>query len=96
MELSTAVVLGKLSVSGCHTNLDDGMARACCDCSRCGWGCLDIVFLSSVISLLSPSLLETARYRRKYCLKGPLSSKQPTMELSTHIKVVTILNMKRR
>ena len=29
-------------------------------------------------SLLSPSLWETARYRLKYCLKGPLSPKQPT------------------
>ena len=27
-------------------------------------------------SFLSPSLWETARYRLKYCLKGPLSSKQ--------------------
>ena len=40
-----------------------------------GWGCLDI-FLSSVISLFSPCLWETARYRLKYCLKGPLSPKQ--------------------
>ena len=29
-------------------------------------------------SFLSPSLRETARYRLKYCLKGPLSPKQPT------------------
>ena len=28
------------------------------------------VFLSSVISLLSPFAWETARYRLKYCLKG--------------------------
>ena len=27
---------------------------------------------------LSPSLWETARYRRKYCLKGPLTQIQPT------------------
>ena len=27
---------------------------------------------------LPPSLWETARYRLKYCLKGPLSPKQPT------------------
>ena len=27
---------------------------------------------------LSPSLWETARYRLKYCLKRPLSLKQPT------------------
>ena len=29
-------------------------------------------------SSLSPSLWETARYRLKYCLKGPLNPKQPT------------------
>ena len=32
-------------------------------------------------SFLSPSLLETARYRLKYCLKGPSSPKQPTNEI---------------
>ena len=39
-----------------------------------GGGCLDIFF--SRLSVLSPSLWETARYRLKYCLKGPLSTKQ--------------------
>ena len=34
--------------------------------------------LSSFLSPLSPSLWETARYRMKYCLKGPLNPKQPT------------------
>ena len=29
-------------------------------------------------SPLSASLWETARYRLKYCLKGPLNPKQPT------------------
>ena len=29
-------------------------------------------------TFLSPSLWETARYRLKYCPKGPLSPKQPT------------------
>ena len=38
------------------------------------------VFLS-YFSFLSPSLWETARYRLKYCLKGPLSPKQPTNTL---------------
>ena len=42
--------------------------------------------LSSILSPfchLSPSLWETARYRLKYCLKGPLNPKttnQPTLE----------------
>ena len=41
-------------------------------------GCLDIFSLVYHFSFLSPSLWETARYRLKYCLKGPLSPKQPT------------------
>ena len=43
-----------------------------------GGGCLDIFTLSYPFSPLSPSLWETARYRLKYCLKGPLNPKQPT------------------
>ena len=46
-----------------------------------GGGCLDIFTLIYPFSPLSPSLWETARYRLKYCLKGPLLSKttnQPT------------------
>ena len=34
--------------------------------------------LSSILSPLSPSLWDTARYRLKYCHKGPLNPKQPT------------------
>ena len=41
-----------------------------------GGGCLDIFTLLYPFSPLSPSLWETARYRLKYCLKGPLSPKQ--------------------
>ena len=42
-----------------------------------GGGSLDIFFsYHNHFSLLSPSLWETARYRLKYCLKGPLSLKQ--------------------
>ena len=73
-----AKVLGKLPVPGRPTNLDYSRARAYCACSRCGWGCLDIFSLICHFSFLSPSLWETARYRLKYCLKGPLSPKQPT------------------
>ena len=43
-----------------------------------GGGCLDIFTLLYPFSPLSPSLWETARYRLKYCLKGPLNPKQPT------------------
>ena len=42
-----------------------------------GGGCLDIFTLIYPFSPLSPSLWETARYRLKYCLKGPLNQIQP-------------------
>ena len=41
-------MLGKLSVPGHPTNLDDSRARAYCACSRCGWG------LSGIFSLIYP------------------------------------------
>ena len=43
-----------------------------------GGGCLDFFPFIYLFSFLSPSLWETARYRLKYCLKGPLNPKQPT------------------
>ena len=46
-----------------------------------GGGCLDIFTLIYPFSPLSPTLWETARYRLKYCLKGPLNPKQPTNQL---------------
>ena len=46
-----------------------------------GWGCLDIFTLIYPFCPLSPSLWETARYRLKYCLKGPLNPKQPTNQI---------------
>ena len=46
-----------------------------------GGGCLDIFTLVYPFSPLSPSLWETARYRLKYCLKGPLNPKQPTNQI---------------
>ena len=42
--------------------------------------------LSSVFSPLSPSLWETARYRLKYCLKGPLNPKQPANQPTNFVK----------
>ena len=42
-----------------------------------GGGRLDIFTLIYLFSPLSPSLWEAARYRLKYCLKGPLNPKQP-------------------
>ena len=43
-----------------------------------GGGCLDLFTLICPISPFPPSLWETARYRLKYCLKGPLNRKHPT------------------
>ena len=56
-----------------------------------GGGCLSIFTLIYPFSPLSPSHWETARYRLKYCLKGPLPSKttnQPTK--SFHIPLLQI------
>ena len=47
-----------------------------------GGGCLDIFTLIYHFYLLSPSLWETARYRLKYYLKGPLNPNQPTNQLT--------------
>ena len=46
-----------------------------------GGGCYDIFSLVFHFSFLSPFLWETARYRLKYCLKGPFNPKQPTNQL---------------
>ena len=59
------MVLGKLPVPGRPTIW-----------TTVGQG-LDIFTLTYPFSPLSPSLWETARYRLKYCLKGPLNPKQP-------------------
>ena len=57
-----------------------------------GGGCLDIFTFVCPFSPLSPSLWETARYRLKYCLKGPLNSKQPTNQpFSSSEKILLIL-----
>ena len=72
------MVLGKLPVPGRPTYLDKSWARAYCACSRCGWGLFGHFSLVYHLSFLSPFLWKTARHRLKYCLKGPLSPKQPT------------------
>ena len=53
-----------------------------------GGGCLDIFTLIYPFSSLCPSLWETARYRLKCCLKGPLNPKQPTNQLNEKRKTV--------
>ena len=79
------VVLGKLPVVGCPTNLDWSRARpqgpTAYAVGACG-GCLHISFSRLSFLFLSHSIWETARYRLKYCLKVPLSPKQPTNHCS--------------
>ena len=74
------MVLGKLLVPGRPTNLDMSRTRAYCACSRCEWGLFGHFSLVYHFSFLSPSFWEMARYRPKYCLKGPLSPKQLTKQ----------------
>ena len=56
-----------------------------------GGGCLDILTLIYLFSPLSPSLWETARYRLKYCLKGPLNPRQPTNQPTD--KVIRLISI---
>ena len=73
-----AMVLGKLPVPGRPTIwITVGQGPTALAVGADG-GCLDIFTLIYPFSSLSPSLWETARYRLKYCLKGPLNPKQPT------------------
>ena len=70
-------MLGKLPVPGSPTILitvGQGPIALAVGAGGMVWKFL----LSSILSSLSPLLWETARYRLKYCLKGPLNPKQPT------------------
>ena len=72
------MVLGKLPEPGRPTigiTVGQGPPALAVGAGGC-W--LDIFTLIYPFSPLSPSLWETARYRLKYCLKGPLNPKQPT------------------
>ena len=76
-----AMVLGKLPVPGRPTIWMIVGQGPTVLAVGAGGGCLDIFTLIYLYSPLSPSLWETARYRLKYCLKGPLNPKQPTNQL---------------
>ena len=80
------MVLSTLPVPGRPTYLEKSRARACCSCSRCGWGLFGHFSLVYHLSCLSSSLWETARYRLEYCLKGPVSQKQPTNKIKSSFK----------
>ena len=91
------MVLGKLPVPGRPTLwmiVGQGPIALAVGAGRGG---LDIFTLLYLISSLSPSLWETARYRLKYCLKGPLNPKQPTNQpgpdksARTHIHLSNIV-----
>ena len=83
-----AMVLGKLPVPGRPTILITVGQGPTALAVGAGGGCLDIFSLIYPISILSPSLWETARYRLKYCLKGPLNPKQPTNQPFLHIVLI--------
>ena len=72
------MVLGKLPVPGRPTILITVGQGPTALAVGAGGGCLDVFTLIYPFFPLSPSLWETARYRLKYCLKGPLNPKQPT------------------
>ena len=78
------MMLYNLPTSGRPSNLEKSRASAYCAYSRCGWGCLDYFSLIYHYSPLSPSFWETARYRLKYCMTGPLNPKQTTNQLASY------------
>ena len=72
-----AMVLGKLPVPGRPTMwiiVGQGPTTLAVGAGVV-WTFFSLVYY---FSFLTPSLRETARYRLKYCLKGPLSPNQPT------------------
>ena len=87
------MVLGKLPVPGHPTiwiTVGQGPTALAVGA---GGGCLDIFTLIYPFFPLSPSLWETARYRLKYCLKGPLSPKstnQPN-QMKAKMKIEKLL-----
>ena len=79
-------MLGKLAVPGRPTILNTVGQGPTALAVGAGGGCLDIFTLIYPFSSLSPSLWEMARYRLRYCLKGPLNPKQPTKPTSCYSK----------
>ena len=90
------MVLGKLPVPGRPTIwMTVGQGLTALEVGA-GGGCLDIFTLRYLFSPLSPSLWETARYRLKYCLKGPLNPKQPTNQSSRATDMIRSRKMLKR
>ena len=77
-----AMVLGKLPGAGASHNLGKVGQGPTALAVGAGGGCLDNLTLIYPFFPLTPSLWVTARYRLKYCLKGPLNPKQSTNQHS--------------
>ena len=77
----SGMVLGKLPVPGRPTiwiTVGQGPIALAVDAGGC---CLDFFTLVYPFFPLSLSLWETARYRLKYCLEGPLNPKTTNQPL---------------
>ena len=85
------MVLGKLPVPGRPTiwmKVGQGPTALAVGA---GGGCLDIfTLLYDPFFPLSPSLWETARYRLKYCLKGPLNPKPTNIIISSTVELLSL------
>ena len=90
------MVLGKLPVPGRPTILITVGQGPIALAVGAGGGGLDIFTLIYPFFPLSPSLWETARYKLKYCLKGPLNPKptnQPMNYRDFSVKSKLILSL---
>ena len=87
------MVLGKLPVPGRPTILITVGQGPTALAVGAGGGCLGIFTLIYPFSPLSPSLWKTARYRLKYCLKGPLNPGQPTNQISVSLCLSVSLSL---
>ena len=84
------MVLGKLPVPGRPTIWITVGQGPTVLAVGAGGGCLDIFTLIYPFSPLSPSLWETARYRLKHCLKGPLTPNQSTNKLKNEFETTVV------
>ena len=89
------MVLGKLTVPGRPTIWSSVGQGPTALAVGAGGGCLDIFILICSFSPLSPSLWETARYRLKYCLKGPLNPKQTKNKFMFLLTCISHIHVKR-
>ena len=87
------MVLGKLPVPGRPTILITVGQGPTALAVGAGGGCFDIFTLIYPFSPLSPSLWETARYRLKYYLIGPLNPKQPTNQIKCSLLLIPQTNV---